>query len=152
MLELFDSKVIKTAYDRKFHFPFPKEGNPAWISWRQQADFRLEMRQIVFFETMVRIVVRIFFKNTDIFIIKICFHFKPHVGGWGCLRFYTAADCDLPCALAGLWFWQLITVSERVWHLEFWRLFRWYVNARAPERVVALGLWAVGWLLLVVDY
>jgi hypothetical protein len=36
----------------------------------------------------------------------------------------TAADYDLPHALARAWFCQLQVVSVTVWCLEFWGLFR----------------------------
>ena len=34
--------------------------------------------------------------------LKICFCFNPRCGIWGCLRLSTAADYDLPRALAGV--------------------------------------------------
>lgn len=36
-------------------------------------------------------------------IIRICFHFSPRYGVWGCV---TAADYDLPCVLGGVWFFS----------------------------------------------
>lgn len=52
---------------------------------------------------------------------------------WGCFGLTAAADCDVPHALAEAWFCQLQTVSANVGHLEFWQLFRGYINA-GPQR------------------
>lgn len=41
------------------------------------------------------------------------------------------SSCDLSHVLAEVWFCQLQRVSVTVWHLEFWKLFKWYINARA---------------------
>ena len=64
----------------------------------------------------------VFEKNRN--IIRICFCFNPRCGIWGCFRLSTAADYDLPHALARALFCQLQIVSARVWCLEFWGLFR----------------------------
>jgi hypothetical protein len=45
---------------------------------------------------------------------------------WGCFGLLTAADCDLPAALAEVWFCQLQIV-----YLEFWELFRGHIKAKA---------------------
>jgi hypothetical protein len=37
---------------------------------------------------------------------------------------YTAADYDVPRALAEAWFCQLLIVSAIAWHLEFWEIFQ----------------------------
>jgi hypothetical protein len=43
-----------------------------------------------------------------------------------------AADYDVPRALAEAWFCQLEIVFTIVGPLEFWELFRGYINVRAP--------------------
>lgn len=43
-------EVIKIVYDWNFPFFSPEEGNLDWISWRQQAELRLEMRQVYFLQ------------------------------------------------------------------------------------------------------
>lgn len=50
---------------------------------------------------------------------------------WGCFRLSAASDCDLPCALVEAWFCHGQIVSEIVCCLEFWEVFRGYINARA---------------------
>jgi len=45
---------------------------------------------------------------------------------------FTAADYDLPRALAEAWFCQPQIVSAIRQRLEFWELLSEYINARAP--------------------
>jgi hypothetical protein len=74
--------------------------------------------------------------------IRNCCSFNPRYGIWGCFRLSTtSADYDLPHAVAGLWFCQQQIVSATVWHLEFWGLFRGYINAKALKGEV--GWWLV---------
>jgi hypothetical protein len=75
----------------------------------------------------------------------MCFQFNPRCGIQDCFRLSTAADCDLPHALAEAWFYQLQMVSVIVWHLEFWGRPRGHVNARSLRGIGS------GWLLLGVD-
>jgi hypothetical protein len=67
---------------------------------------------------------------------------------WSCFRLSAAVDCDLSPALAEVWFCQLQIVSVIV---EFWELFRGYINARTL--IGGIGSWlfeGVGFDLLVV--
>jgi hypothetical protein len=76
-----------------------------------------------------------FFKKTE-----QEYAFNPRCGIWGCFRLPTAADYDLPWALAGVWFCQLHKVSATVWYSDFWGLFqRGYINVRT------WGEWGWGW-------
>jgi hypothetical protein len=63
-------------------------------------------------------------KKSHRHILRMCFHFNPRCGLWGCLRLSTAADCDLPHALAGVRFCQWQIGSAIVWHLKFWGFFQ----------------------------
>ena len=67
------------------------------------------------------------------------------MGIWGCFGLYGAADYDLPSALAEARFCQLQVVSSIVWCLEFWELFRGYINARALSGVAG-GCWWFSWV------
>jgi len=53
-------------------------------------------------------------KKTHRNIIRTCFHFNPRYRIRGCFRVSTAADCNLPHALSGAWFYQLQIVSMTV--------------------------------------
>jgi hypothetical protein len=78
----------------------------------------------------------------------MCFHFNPRYEISGCFSLSTAADYDMPRALAGIWFCQLQIGFASVWCLEFWGPFRGYIKARAP--IEGAG-WPTGaWMLLVV--
>ena len=81
-------------------------------------------------------------------IVRICFHFNPSCGIWRCFRLSTAADYDLPHALAWAWFCQLQIVSSAVWHLEFCELQRVY-KCQGLESWEAVGvLFFDHWLII----
>jgi hypothetical protein len=92
----------------------------------------------------------------------ICFGFTCRIimkwgnGLWGCFRYFLAVDYDWPHAQydfshagIGMIFFQLQIVSTIVCYLEFWGLFRGYINARTLRSWV--GCWVGGAGLLVVD-
>lgn len=63
----------------------------------------------------------------------MCFNLILMCGDVGCFGLTAAADYDVPHALAEARFCQLQIVSANVGHLEFWQLFRGYINA-GPQR------------------
>ena len=69
----------------------------------------------------------------------------------GCFGHSTAADYDLPHALAEADFCQQQIVSVIVQHVEFWEFFRGYINDRAwIGRVGSCLVRGLGCSLLVV--
>ena len=72
----------------------------------------------------------------------MCFSFNPRYRDVGLLQTVRSSDCDLPPALEEAWFCQLQIVSAIVRYLEFWGLFRGYINAKT-----LIGCYlAVDWL------
>ena len=69
-------------------------------------------------------------KNIEI-VYECAFILIPGVGRD--VRLPVAADYDLPRALAEAWFCQLQVISVIVCHLEFWEIFKVYMNLRAPR-------------------
>jgi hypothetical protein len=76
---------------------------------------------------------------------KNMFSFSSQMWGYGCC--FASADYDLPRALAEAWFGQLQIVSAISWRLEFWELFRRYINARALVGGVS-GCWSLSYLVI----
>ena len=87
------------------------------------------------------------FKTTKKKILRICFHFNPRCGIWGCFRLFTAADYDLP--LAGVWFLPAAGSFCDCMMFGILGTFQRVYKCQGPKRLS--GCWlVVCWLLVVV--
>ena len=68
----------------------------------------------------------------------MCFHYNLRRGLWDCFRLPAAADVTC-LMLSEAWFCQVQIISTIVWRLEFWELFRGYINATAQN---GAGCWS----------